>query len=54
MKFKPNIPPQVIQSLLNKVVIMQAEMEIIRLERLIEIEELEQKLKGLSQTIAYM
>lgn len=54
MKLKQNIPPQVTQSLLNKIVIMQAEMEIMRLQRLIEIEELEQRLKGLSQRIAYL
>jgi len=54
MKPNPNIPPQVYQSLLNKITIMQAEMEIARLQRLIEIEELEQKLKGLSQRIAYL
>ncbi len=54
MKLKPNIPPQVTQSLLNKIVIMQTEMEINRLKKLIEIEELEQRLKGLSQRIAYL
>jgi len=54
MNPKPNIPPQVHRSLLNKVTIMQAEMEIMRLQRLIEIQELEQKLKGLSQRIAYL
>ncbi len=54
MKIKQNIPPQVIQSLLNKVVIMQSEMEILRLQQLIQIEEMEQELKSLSKRIAYL
>lgn len=54
MNPKPNVPPQVYQSLLNKITIMQTEMEMTRLKKLIEIEELELKLKGLSQRIAYL
>lgn len=54
MKHKQNVPPQVYQSLLNQITVMQTEMEINRLKKLIEIEELEQKLKGLSQRIAYL
>lgn len=54
MKPNSNIPPQVHRSLLNKITIMQTEMEINRLKKLIEIEELELKLKGLSQRIAYL
>lgn len=54
MNPKPTIPTQVYQNMLNKITIMQAEMEIKRLKKLMEIAELEEKLEGISQKIAYL